>query len=133
MGRGLECMIVAGMLVAGGGAAAARPNVLFIFSDDQRHDALGAVNPRDLYYVAEFTRLAQQHDWFEFIPALSGDEVGDLPYERGLITDVVDRSCQSLSEHEGYLCGSPGMIDACIRVLTGNGMPEAQVFYDKFS
>ena len=33
---------------------------------------------------------------------------------------------------EGYLCGSPGMIDACIKVLTGKGLPDDKIYYDKF-
>jgi Na+-transporting NADH:ubiquinone oxidoreductase subunit F len=92
----------------------------------------GAVGPRDLYYVEEFESLARAHDWFEFIPALSGAEE-EHSYERGLITDVVDRHYGDLDDHEAYLCGSPGMIDACVRVLTAHGLPEELVFYDKFS
>lgn len=33
---------------------------------------------------------------------------------------------------EAYLCGSPGMIDACVKVLTDKGVPEALIYYDKF-
>lgn len=92
----------------------------------------GAVRIRDLYYVDEFKQIEAEHDWFRFVPALSGDEEGH-EYERGLITDVVARHYDDLSGHEGYLCGSPGMIDACVRVLTAKGMPEERVYYDKFS
>jgi Na+-transporting NADH:ubiquinone oxidoreductase subunit F len=38
-----------------------------------------------------------------------------------------------MDNHEGYLCGSPGMIDACIRVLTAGGIPEKQIYFDKFA
>jgi Na+-transporting NADH:ubiquinone oxidoreductase subunit F len=92
----------------------------------------GAVNPEDLYYREKYEALAQEHDWFRYIPALSGDK-DDHPYEKGLITDVVDRHYDDLSNHEAYLCGSPGMIDACIKVLTNNGLPEELIYYDKFS
>jgi Na+-transporting NADH:ubiquinone oxidoreductase subunit F len=92
----------------------------------------GAVKERDLYYVDRFESIAAEHDWFTFLPALSGPE-GQTKYETGLITDVVDRHYDDLSDHEAYLCGSPGMIDACIKVLTGNGMPEERIFYDKFA
>jgi Na+-transporting NADH:ubiquinone oxidoreductase subunit F len=34
---------------------------------------------------------------------------------------------------EGYLCGSPGMIDACIRVMTSNGITDENIYYDKFA
>jgi Na+-transporting NADH:ubiquinone oxidoreductase subunit F len=34
---------------------------------------------------------------------------------------------------EAYLCGSPGMIDAAIRVLNKLGVTEDRIFYDKFA
>lgn len=92
----------------------------------------GAVRTSDLYYVEEFERIAREHSWFRFIPALSGNET-DHSYEKGLITDVVARHYGQLDNHEGYLCGSPGMIGACIKVLTGKGLPEALIYFDKFS
>ncbi|HNV70439.1 MAG TPA: 2Fe-2S iron-sulfur cluster binding domain-containing protein [Candidatus Ozemobacteraceae bacterium] len=92
----------------------------------------GAVNVRDVYYVDEFKALEAKHPWFKFVPALSGKEEGH-GFERGLITDVVARHYGTLDNHEAYLCGSPGMIGACVKVLTGKGLPENRVFYDKFS
>jgi len=50
-----------------------------------------------------------------------------------LITDVVDRLTGDLSESEAYLCGSPGMIDACNNVLEKHKLPNQLCFYDKFS
>ena len=50
---------------------------------------------------------------FRFIPALSGEPLqSDWNGERGLITDVVDRSLDGeLSQYEAYLCGKPRMIE----------------------
>lgn len=92
----------------------------------------GAISQRDLYYVEEFKAIENQHPWFKFVPALSKDP-GNHPYENGLITDVVARHYGNLANMEAYLCGSPGMIDACDKVLTSKGMPREQIFYDKFS
>ncbi|MEW6710121.1 MAG: FAD-binding oxidoreductase [Candidatus Riflebacteria bacterium] len=92
----------------------------------------GAVSQRDLYYVEEFKEIEKKHSWFKFIPALSNDKTGH-PYQNGLITDVVAGHYQSLAEMEAYLCGSPGMIGACEKVLTSKGMPVNRIFYDKFS
>ncbi len=39
---------------------------------------------------------------------------------------------QHASEKEVYACGSPGMIDACVKVLTGMGVPEERIYFDKF-
>ena len=52
--------------------------------------------------------------------------------QKGLVTEAVQKSFKSLSDHEGYLCGSPGLIDASIKVLCDLGMKEELIFYDKF-
>lgn len=92
----------------------------------------GAVSQRDLYYVEEFKAIEKAHPWFRFVPALSKDD-SEHPYEKGIITEVVARNYGDMKELEAYLCGSPGMIDACVKVLTGKGMPEDRIYYDKFS
>jgi Na+-transporting NADH:ubiquinone oxidoreductase subunit F len=51
----------------------------------------------------------------------------------GLITDVLDRMTGGLENHEAYLCGSPGMIDACIKVLNKHQIKTENVYFDKFS
>jgi Na+-transporting NADH:ubiquinone oxidoreductase subunit F len=50
-----------------------------------------------------------------------------------LITEVLDRHLQDSGKVEAYLCGSPGMIDASVGVLTKKGVPEELIFYDKFA
>ncbi len=94
----------------------------------------GALTQADLFYVDELRQLAQSVDWFQFVPALS-NEPPDSAWdgERGLITEVIARRQPDTSACEAYLCGSPGMIDAAVRVLTAGGMPEDQVYYDKFA
>lgn len=94
----------------------------------------GALTQKDLFYADELTKIAESFEWFKFVPALSREpEDSDWQGERGLITDVVKRYFPDTSAHEGYLCGSPGMIDACISVLTEGGMPEERIYYDKFA
>jgi Na+-transporting NADH:ubiquinone oxidoreductase subunit F len=74
---------------------------------------------------------------FRFVPALSQPEEGDdWKGERGRITDVVKRyldSQKDAASYEGYLCGSPGMIDASITVLNDAGISKDRIYYDKFS
>lgn len=94
----------------------------------------GALTQKDLFFVDELTKLQQEVSWFRFVPALSNEPAGsDWKGERGLITDVVARYMPDCSNHEAYLCGSPGMIDACIKVLKKGGMTEDRIFYDKFA
>ena len=93
----------------------------------------GARTQQDLFLVNDLKELEKQTDWFTFIPALS-DERPDTGWtgERGLITEVVKRYYPSASGFEAYLCGAPGMIDASIKILTEAGMPEKNIFFDKF-
>ncbi len=94
----------------------------------------GARSKRDLYYTEEFVELAKEFPNFEYIPALSDPLPEDnWQGEIGLITDVVDRFTGDLSNSEAYLCGSPGMINACINVLNKHDIKPESVFYDKFS
>ncbi len=92
----------------------------------------GAVKPRDLFFVEELQQLTEELDWFEYIPALSGELNGDeWSGETGLITEVVGKHVQN-GEPEAYLCGSPGMIDAAAVVLKEKGITEDNTYYDKF-
>jgi Na+-transporting NADH:ubiquinone oxidoreductase subunit F len=94
----------------------------------------GARGLRDLFLVEEMKALEKTLPNFTFVPALSAPEPGDhWTGETGLITEVLDRRFERLENHEAYLCGSPGMIDACIATLKKKGMPESQIYYDKFA
>jgi Na+-transporting NADH:ubiquinone oxidoreductase subunit F len=94
----------------------------------------GALTQKDLFFVDELRQLEKELPWFTYVPALSKEPAdSDWTGERGLITEVVGRRVPDTSRHEAYLCGSPGMIDASVAVLRKNGMPEENVFYDKFS
>ncbi|MCX7934422.1 MAG: FAD-binding oxidoreductase [Planctomycetota bacterium] len=98
-----------------------RPTALFF----------GALSRRDLFAVEEMQAIAAAHKWFRYVPALSQDpEATD--YEQGLVTEVVDRHYDRLGDYEAYLCGNPGMIDACVRLLKAKGLSEALIYYDKF-
>jgi Na+-transporting NADH:ubiquinone oxidoreductase subunit F len=71
---------------------------------------------------------------FSFVPALSAPTEEDKwTGESGLITEVLDRHLNDGNNLEAYLCGSPGMIDASVGVLTSKGLPEELIFYDKFA
>jgi Na+-transporting NADH:ubiquinone oxidoreductase subunit F len=94
----------------------------------------GAVSKRDLFLVEEMRELEKKLPNFRYVPALSGPKPEDQwEGETGLITEVLDRHLSSGENIEAYLCGSPGMIDASIAVLTKKGVPEELIFYDKFA
>ena len=94
----------------------------------------GAVSRRDLFLVEEMKELESAIPNFQYIPALSEPKEGDdWDGEVGLITEVLAKHLESGDNVEAYLCGSPGMIDACIRVLTSKGVPQELIFFDKFA
>ncbi len=94
----------------------------------------GAKTKKDLFLLDLMEDLMKQMPEFKFIPALS-DLNADPNWqgERGLITDVVDKYVLSGENKEAYLCGSPGMINACINVLTKKGIPNEKIYFDKFA
>ena len=51
----------------------------------------------------------------------------------GLITDVVDRLEGDIAEVDAYVCGPPPMVEATIALLERKGVPEAHIYYDKFT
>lgn len=94
----------------------------------------GAVSGRDMFLLDEMKGFEEALPDFRFIPALSKPAPEDAwTGEVGLITEVVARRYPDCSGREAYLCGSPGMIDACIKVLTARGMAADRIFYDKFA
>jgi Na+-transporting NADH:ubiquinone oxidoreductase subunit F len=94
----------------------------------------GAVTRRDMFYLEEMKEFERDLPDFRFIPALSAPAPGDeWTGELGLITEVVARHYPDCRGKEAYLCGSPGMIDACVKVLTGNGMEAGHIHFDKFA
>lgn len=94
----------------------------------------GARSKRDLFLLEEMRELEKKMPNFTFIPALSEPQPEDnWEGEVGLITDVVRRMTTEASNSEAYLCGSPGMINACMTVLNEVGVLPENIFYDKFS
>lgn len=94
----------------------------------------GAKAQRDLFMLNEWREFGEKHANFIFVPALSDpDPDGAWDGETGRITTVVEKYIHDASESEGYLCGSPGLLNACIEALKGLGMPEENIFYDKFT
>ncbi|MEW6536243.1 MAG: 2Fe-2S iron-sulfur cluster binding domain-containing protein [Candidatus Auribacterota bacterium] len=92
----------------------------------------GGNTEKDLFLLDEMKQFEKDLANFSFVPVVAKPEQG-WNGEKGLVTEAVLRNEKDLSKAEAYLCGSPGMIDASIVVLKNLGMPEANIFYDKFS
>jgi len=125
------------IMIAGGSGMAPIRSIIYKLMDQgfprKATYFFGARTKKDLYYTEYFLDIANKFPNFKYVPALSTplpEDNWDL--DIGLITDVVRRHTDDLSGHEAYLCGSPGMIDACIKVLKEKGMPEEYIYFDKF-
>jgi propane monooxygenase reductase component len=93
----------------------------------------GARTEADLFHLDELGALSTELPGFSFVPALSEGSDNGWRGEQGLITDVVDRLEPELQDVDAYLCGPPPMVDAAIALLVARGVPEAQIYFDKFT
>lgn len=102
----------------------------------------GARSKRDLFYLDWLYELDATYEHFHFVPALSEPQPeDDWKGDSGLITEVLasylrDRippEPDGVAPKEGYLCGSPGMLNACINVMHQFDMPDDRIFFDKFA
>jgi propane monooxygenase reductase subunit len=87
----------------------------------------GARTEADLFHLEELSSLP-----CGFVPALSEHSNG-WAGEAGLITDVVERLEGDISEVDAYVCGPPPMVEAAIALLEAKGVPEAHIYFDKFT
>ncbi len=94
----------------------------------------GANTVADLFMTDEMRQFESDLTDFTYVPAVAAPAENEKwDGEKGLVTEVVRRNVENASEAEGYLCGSPGMIDAAVDVLIELGMKEENIFYDKFA
>lgn len=126
------------IFVAGGSGMAPFRSILFEMRRTRNPRPtryfFGAVTRRDLFCLDEMAQFERDLPDFRFIPALSRPASDDAwTGEVGLITDVVGRHYPDAAGREAYLCGSPGMIAACTKVLTAHGMAADRVHVDTFS
>jgi Na+-transporting NADH:ubiquinone oxidoreductase subunit F len=96
----------------------------------------GAVCRKDLYYLDIMEELKGELPNFRFIPALSKPESCDQwEGPTGLITMPLEEHLRGLdpSRLQAYLCGSPGMIHACLKILRTYGVGNDRIFFDPFT
>lgn len=93
----------------------------------------GARGERDLFHLEEVADLCAALSDARFVPALSEPDGSAWDGEAGLITDVVERLEPDLAAVDAYLCGPPPMVDAATALLLAQGVPEAHIYFDKFT
>lgn len=96
----------------------------------------GAVAKKDLFFIEKMEQFRKEIPDFTFVPVLSQPEPEDQWYgETDLITVPLGNYLKEFdtSETQIYLCGSPGMIQACIKVANTYGIGSDRIFYDPFA
>lgn len=95
----------------------------------------GARTRSDLFDLDVIAELGEQLPDFAFVPVLSEE---DWDGESGLVHDVAGRYLAAHPEMTAdigvYVCGPPPMVDAAIETVSDTcGVPDTQVFFDKFT
>jgi Na+-transporting NADH:ubiquinone oxidoreductase subunit F len=132
------------LCVAGGSGMAPFKSILYhmeetgAWGEKEIWYFFGARTTKDMFYLEEMAELEKRWPRFHFVPALSEPKPEEnWKGEVGLITDVLDRVVKEKVRKdrpmEGYLCGSPGMINACINVMKKNDLAEDKIYFDKFA
>jgi phenol/toluene 2-monooxygenase (NADH) P5/A5 len=94
----------------------------------------GARNRAELYDDALFQDLAAKHTNFTYLPALSQPDDADAwTGETGYVHEAATKHfAGDFRNHKAYMCGPPGMIDACITALIRGRLFERDMFMEKF-
>jgi len=96
----------------------------------------GSVTKRDLFYLNEMKRFEKQIPNFSFVPALSQPAPEDnWQGVSGLITAPLEDYLKKIKteDAQAYLCGSPGLIDACVQIFKKYGITEDRIYFDPFA
>ena len=93
----------------------------------------GANSVKELFLTDIMREFESTLANFKFVPVVaSPQEDENWDGEAGLVTEAVKKGLKNAAECEAYLCGSPGMIDAAIKILKELGMSDDRIFFDKF-
>ncbi len=78
-------------------------------------------------------KMEKQIPNFTFLPTLSRSTDEDKwEGEKGRVTDLIEKRLQQNTEIEVYICGSPVLVNSCVKKLSEKGTPEECIYYDKF-
>jgi benzoate/toluate 1,2-dioxygenase reductase component len=100
-------------------------------ADHPIHLIFGVTNDADLVKMEQLENYAKQLPTFSFACCVA-DEGSSYP-KKGYVTRYIEPEHLNGGDADVYLCGPPPMVDAAIALLEGKGVPEARIFYDKFT
>ena len=128
------------LMVAGGSGMAPLASILkdIAMKDIERPITFffGAMTKKDMFYMDEMREFEKRISNFKFVPIISAPEPGDdWDGETGLITIPLENYIKDRDNTgvQAYMCGSPGMINACVGILTKYGISRKNIFFDPFA
>jgi len=127
------------IMVAGGSGMAPMVSILHELARRKSRRKIryffGANKFEDLFYVQEMEALEKKIHDFKFIPTITSPSPEcRWQGKTGLITVPLEKYLKNISANaQGYLCGSPGMINACVRLMKQYGIQEDHIYFDPFA
>lgn len=87
----------------------------------------------DLYCVEELKNLEKELPTFTYVPTLSRVP-DDSPWkgDRGRVTALIEKRIPEGANLDVYICGNAEMVESCLELLMKKGIPEEQIYFDKF-
>lgn len=86
---------------------------------------------KDIFYFDQFEKLAADWPKFKFFPTLSKPDAAWAGL-KGRVTDHLVKNEIAVAQTEAYLCGSGQMIVDVKELLQAKGMPDTQIYFEKF-
>jgi Na+-transporting NADH:ubiquinone oxidoreductase subunit F len=97
----------------------------------------GVRTTKDLFLVEEMQAFQDRLKDFTFVPVVSQpDPDAHWDGATGRVTNVAEeylKKQDDAAQYEGYLCGSPGMIESSVVILKKFNITEDKIYFDKFS
>ena len=124
-------------IATGTGIAPFRSMLHWLLGDESRHQSrqlwlvFGNRTEEDIYYHAEFRRLAQEHGSFHYLPTLSRGG-GQWQGLRGYVQEHVPAIAQGRTDMHAYICGLDKMVKANRELLKSLGWDRKSILYEKY-
>jgi ferredoxin-NADP reductase len=124
-------------IATGTGIAPFRSMLQWLLADESRHQQkqlsllFGNRREEDIYYHADFLRLAHLHSNFQYLPTLSR---ADEKWQglRGYVQQHVSEIAQGRSDVHAYICGLEKMVKANRELLKSLGWDRKSIRYEKY-